>query len=527
MKNIEHIVYLMLENRSMDSVLGWLYEKDNPTNFIPKTNTNPFDGLQTGSYFNPGKKVRVPITKIAVNQGQQIPGVDPHEKFEHVQVQIAKTMGVEMGGFYNDFSTVKGAIPNQIMETYTPDSLPVLNSLAKQFAVSDTYFSSIPTQTNCNRAFAGTGNSLGYYYNKPDDLKAWVNNSFAEYEKGELDVTFNQKTIWGVLNQHQKTSPDDWMIFHQDTWPPYGKYCFTRDLFWPTLQNQSDDNFGNIDAFFTKVSKGTLPKFSFLEPAWYEEMFGNGNDYHPPANLSGGEHFLYKLYRALETSPNWANTLLIINFDEHGGTYDHVTPPTGVKAPWDISSDGTQKPDSKECNFEFTRLGVRVPLVLVSPLIEDKTVIRSDSGSPFDHTSVIATILDHFNIPRNTWQLGSRTANAPTFEKVITLTPGSARMGVKITPPIPTSKSDKDVEPNDLQLMILHRAFARSIEQENLSKDRFKELYQKHFNNITTMGQLNEAAKTIMAQLRETQYKPSKKSFWTKLLDLFKNIFKN
>lgn len=88
------------------------------------------------------------------------------------------------------------------MMSFTPDSLPVLNSLAKQFAVFDTYYSSTPTQTNCNRAFAGTGNSLGYYYDNQNDLKAWVNNSFGEVEKWALDVTFNQRTIWDVLDEH-------------------------------------------------------------------------------------------------------------------------------------------------------------------------------------------------------------------------------------------------------------------------------------------------------------------------------------
>lgn len=505
MKNIENIIYLMLENRSLDSVLGWLYESDQPANFIPSSNSDPFNGLQTGNYYNPnGKEGKVPVTKITVDQGQQIPSVDPHEEFQYVQIQIATTNEVEMGGFYNDFSTVNKSVPKQIMETYTPESLPVINSLAKQFAVSDTYFSSIPTQTNCNRAFALTGNSLGLYYDKPRDLKAWVNNSFAKHEKGELDVTFNQKTIWDVLNENGFKSQEDWMIFYQDLWPPiYGSYFFTQDLLWPTLGNQSSDNFGSISTFFTQAQSGNLPTFSFLEPAWYEEILGNGNDYHPPANVGGGEQFLYKLYDALKASPKWENTLLIINFDEHGGTYDHVTPPSGVKAPWDNPSDGTPTPDSEEENFDFQSLGVRVPLILVSPLIEEKTVVRSTSGASFDHTSVIATILNHFEIQRDGWKLGSRTANAETFENVVTLTPAKARTNVSIASPVnTTSQTDKDVEPNDLQWMIMHRSLARTINRNNLSRERFQELYLEHFKDIKTIKQMNEAAKTIMNLLK-------------------------
>lgn len=211
MKNIEHIVYLMLENRSFDNVLGWLYENENPKHFIPSPKQNIekplFNGLQKGNYYNRNKNEVVHVSKIGTSAGQQIPSVDPHEKHENVEIQISTIDGVPMGGFLKDFSSAGSKDPGEIMKAYTPESLPVLNSLAKNFAVSDAYFSSIPTQTNCNRAFAATGNSLGHYYSKPNDLKAWVNNSFNYH--GALDVTFNQKTIWGVLSQHGCSSPVD------------------------------------------------------------------------------------------------------------------------------------------------------------------------------------------------------------------------------------------------------------------------------------------------------------------------------
>ncbi|MFT5821175.1 MAG: phospholipase C [Crocinitomix sp.] len=591
MDGIDHIVYIMLENRSMDSVLGWLYENDKPKNFLPiGTKDKPFEGLQTGAYFNnetkEGKFVkRHPATKITVDDGMVIPSVDPHEKHLHVMDQISTVSDVEMGGFYNDFATVKGSTPDQIMACHTPESLPVLNSLAKQYAVSDTYHSSIPTQTNCNRAFAGTGNSMGIHYDT-SVLEAWVNNSWGKHESWELDVSFNQRTIWDVLNLGGFSTPKDWMIFYSNLWPTnHNNYCFTQDLFWPTMsKNETSfpysrvskypDNFASLASFREKIKNDNLPTFSFLEPAWFlgEKKEGknigyNGNDYHPPGNVGCGEEFLHDLYSELKAQPNvWKKTLFIINFDEHGGTYDHVKPTANVHAPWENIDDGTPKPTKMEDGFDFKSLGVRVPLILASPLIAEKTVIRSVSGAPFDHTSVIATVLNHFGIHKSRWKLGSRTANAPTFSHVITLDSANARMDVAIENPINNKCNPVDptkVEANDLQIMIIHRLFTRTIEKTKFPKDRFAEIYAKHYKNVKTMDDLNNAADAIFAQMNtelpeppadaldavdeakkeepitttntETAQEPSKTeekqteklTFLQKLAAFFKNLFKS
>lgn len=517
MENIEHIVYLMLENRSFDNVLGWLYENESPNHFIPSLPKSipqiEYDGLQNGNYYNENDNKVVHVSKIAPTDGQQIPSVDPHEEHEHVEIQIASNNGVPMGGFLKDFSSAGSADPNEIMKTYTPESLPVINGLAKNFAVSDAYFSSIPTQTNCNRAFAATGNSLGYHSGMFKHLKAWVNNSFGKVEEWALDVTFNQKTIWGHLSDNGFGSPDDWVIYYSNLWPTnkLNNYCFTEDLFWPTMSKKGwtkrhakyPKNFADLEKFMSQARAGTLPRFSFLEPAWYlkDKGYGwNGNDYHPPGNVGCGEQLLYEIYTALQSnSEAWPKTLFIINFDEHGGTYDHVTPPSGVKAPWEDYQDGTPPPHSCEDHFDFKSLGVRVPLILVSPLIKEKTVFRSETGVPYDHTSIIATVLNFFGLTdRSKWGLGSRTANAPTFENVITLPLDKARKHVSIPTPLSDScQVDEDAEPNDLQMMILHRCFARTIDQNNFSKKRFQELYEDHFKDVKTMTQVNEATKKI------------------------------
>ena len=539
MENIEHIVYLMLENRSLDNVLGWLYEKKECANTwgaIPEGYKNGrFEGLQTGSYYNPvTKEAKAHVTPIRKNQPnfQTIPNKDPHEEFEHVQTQIGTVNGVTMGGFYQDFATVDGAEPHQIMQCYTPESLPIINWLAKNFAVSDAYFSSIPTQTNCNRAFSLTGNSIGYravckhkVFDKCVDwgkeIGAMVNNEW--HDDGD-PYEFTEKTIWNALNENGHTSVDDWMVFYSQTWPGFefreGSYCYTQDLVWPNLGKHYDDHFNTIDNFYSKVDRGTLPRFSFLEPLWFLNgtrdhvtiKDHNGNSYHPPADLAPGEELLHKLYTKLKSSPKWDKTLLIINFDEHGGTYDHIVPPDGVKTPWADSSDGTSEPSYKEANFTFDRLGVRVPLILVSPLINAKTVFRSpDVNTPFDHTSVIATILEWFDIPRNTWQLGSRTANAKTFGNIVQLE--TPRVDIPSIPePLPDQNSDIEYPPSDLQLMIARRILTRAVHLHKYPKDKFQAHFEEHFKEFNTVSEMNDAIKKLLDLVtKKASGKPHKK----------------
>jgi phospholipase C len=179
--------------------------------------------------------------------------------------------------------------------------------------------------------------------------------------------------------------------------------------------------------FQSDAANGTLAAFSYIEPEWAtyprsnaspdvvhaddEHNFHIENDQHPVSNLAVGEQLLYDIYQALRSNRSaWGKTLLIITYDEHGGNYDHVHPPTDAIAP-----DSVIGPSG----FGFTRFGVRVPAVLVSPLIPEGTILRapSDGRPPFDHTSIIATLRARFGIGA----LGKRDAAAPDVGSIVTL----------------------------------------------------------------------------------------------------------
>lgn len=490
MKQIKNIVYLMLENRSLDQALGWLYKYNNPKNVIPKGSSSFFNGLQTGNYWNPDNSGNPVIATMVSDRNMQVPSVDPNEPYENVNNQLFRRVNNPtpgeipgMKGFYKDFSSTSSGNFAEIMQCYDPSTLIILNALAGNYAVSDAYFSSVPTQTNCNRAFAATGNSIGTLWGAST---AMVDNHWdGNWIDPSTPVDFNGRTIWDVLSENGYSSKNDWMIYYSQYWTDLEQYCFTQDLLWPSLKKYN--NFSDISNFFTQAAAGTLPSFSFLEPAWYEILY-NGNDYHPPANLAAGEAFLCKIFGALRQSPQWNETLLIINFDEHGGTYDHVPPPWGAKAPWSDPSDGTAKPQKYEHDFLFDRFGVRVPLILVSPNIPASTVFRSETAVPYDHTSVIATILNNFGIDKSRWKLGSRVANAPTFENVVSLnTPRED--SPELEEPVVPVMSDH-VAPNDLQLMVSGRMLLRASQRAQFPREQLMALYEEELKNVKTVAGL-------------------------------------
>src|SRR6185295_16472110 len=161
---IEHVVMLMLENRSLDNVLGWLYADDEPSH-IKGTDQSPYHGLNEGMGITRGTVGATGTDKAA--EPMRVPGYDPNEPYENVNQQLFGSQAhptnanppyntpAPMAGFAYDFTTKSHWKPgaknadqqHQILEAYTPAQLPILNGLARGYAVSDAWFSSVPTET--------------------------------------------------------------------------------------------------------------------------------------------------------------------------------------------------------------------------------------------------------------------------------------------------------------------------------------------------------------------------------------------
>ena len=436
-QQINHIVVLMLENRSFDQMLGFLYTSQ--ANKSPSG--QPFEGL-TGSEYNldsQGKKVNV--FQIAANDPHlyYYPKCDPGEGFYNTNAQIfgmtTPAAGAQPtnGGFITNFgATLKisqnesdpswrplaGTLETDIMGMYAPAQLPILSALAKGYAICDFWYGSAPTETLPNRAFTLMATSQGQ-----------LNDSVRVY---------TAPSIFTLLGAHGGT----WSLYGYDQAP-------MEQQLVADITKAPAANFGQFSDFQKAVQAGTLANFVFLEPSWGSK----GNSQHPDYDVSAGEALISQVYATLFGSKVWNQTLLIITYDEHGGCFDHVPPPSNATPPDNLAG---------QYGFQFTRFGPRVPTVLVSPWIAAGTVYRvpqigSAVPTPFDHTSILKTVQNRFGLP----SLTKRDAAAPDVSGVLTL--ASARTDnplAGVSPPV-------NPNPNQIADHVTH---LQQVQAQNLSE---------------------------------------------------------
>jgi phospholipase C len=270
--------------------------------------------------------------------------------------------------------------------------------------VCDHWYGSAPTETLPNRAFVHAATSQGHMDDKTK--------------------SFTAPTIYSALGKQNIS----WKIYGYDADP------LTRHTF-SDITNLPDSYFGLFKDFQADAANGTLPSYAFLEPSWGSK----GNSQHPNYDVALGEQYIHDLYYALRNSPQWNQTLLIITYDEHGGCYDHVPPPTNAVAP-----DNT----AGEYGFDFKRFGPRVPTVLVSPLIPAGTVFRASGDTPFDHTSILKTVQQRWGLSA----LTARDAAAPDVGGVLSLaTPRTDDPLSGVTVPASKGSNPSANKPSHLQ----------------------------------------------------------------------------
>jgi phospholipase C len=429
LNKIDHFVVLMLENRSFDSMLGMLgkyYEKP-----------EMFDGL-TGSESNLDADGRVvSVTNVrGTTDDLAIPTSNPAEKWMDTNEQLFGLHTLEppttpptMDGFVKSYMRYSKPLqprdPSHTMHFFTPQQVPVLSRLALEFAVCDRWFASVPSQTWPNRYFLHTGtakdaanpSATGYEDNRYEYSAAplfasgswwsWLTSwlaVFIPYFEPET-LAFSSPTIFARLDKANLKNP--WKLYYADflhasTIRDVVSQMARESHFWATKR------IVHFDEFLKDCKNGSLPHYAFIEPAYF---LGPKNDQHPPKSIGPGEELIATVYNALRTGPQsqWLSTILIIIYDEHGGTYDHV-PPTLAVPPDAINTSP----------FNFDRYGLRVPAVIVSPYVRPRTVLRPPAGAqyPFDHTSIIATLRKRFSLGG---PLSKRDEVAPDLESVLNL----------------------------------------------------------------------------------------------------------
>jgi phospholipase C len=399
---IEHVVVLMLENRSFDCMLGRLYAGD-PSYQGLTLNESNFYEMTYGVWNDPQ------MTPAAAC----IPDPDPGEAFTDMNVQLfgqevrpQPAQTPTMLGFARNYGLLgtSGSYrdPGAVMHYFTPEQVPVMSALARAFGVSDRWHASAPCQTWPNRFFAHTGTSLGYVDN---------NTFHIPFEAPSLLRRLEDRGIY-------------WRVYFHDM----PQSILLRDVWKCALSR-----YRLFGQFLADAHTGALPNYSFIEPRYFTDLFSNliPNDEHPPHNVLYGEQLIAQVYNAVRSSPCWKETLLIITYDEHGGCYDHVPPPAAVPP------DGAM---NNAYGFRFDAYGVRVPAVIVSPYISSGSKVRPSGDTPFDHASIIRTVREIFGLGD---AFTARDEAAPNLLDALSLAAPNNDGPISLTAALDTPDPDK------------------------------------------------------------------------------------
>lgn len=389
LRNIKHIVVLMMENRSFDHMVGYLSKEGRRTDV---------DGLRGGESNTDGKghvRASFPLTETRFKES-------PDHSFRPVMNQIN---GGRMDGFYTSFAAKYPEVDDagKIMGYHTADHVPVYDALAREFMLCQRWFAAHPGPTFCNRFYTLTGrlnrNSAGQF--------EFDNFSGDDFKPVATRTIFDHLSDRGV----------PWRFYEH-------RYCSLR-LFgkYTTDSTFIVDADDPVQGFFASAAAGTLPAVSFIDPNFIDEADGQDNDDGAPSDIMAGQNLIGRIVDAVMHSPQWNETLLVITYDEHGGFYDHVNP-------LDSAYRAGAKPVSGIDHY-----GVRVPAFVVSPWVDRGKV----SNVVFDHTSIAKTIARCF-MSANPPDMGERMAAANDLSMVLSSTLRQDRPGIPI-PPAPAQRA--------------------------------------------------------------------------------------
>lgn len=358
LQKVDHVVVLMMENRSFDHMLGYLSLTGGRSDI---------DGLRPG-LANEYQGRTYPVHHLTTTKVD----VDPDHSATAVDTQLGDG---RMDGFVASFAAtladggVHGGDPSPAVGYYDGADVPVYDHLAEQFAVCDRWFSSVPGATWPNRLYALCGRAAGSRDDLPPHRPPLYDQPSFVRHLDAHDVSWR----WYCFDTPTLRLADaHYTAGHHRRFAYFSK----AGLSWKTRIEIRID--AHAPSFLDDAASGVLPSVSWIDPAFttFNPLGFLPNDDHAPADIADGQDLVLAVYHALAASPAWERSMLVITYDEHGGFYDHIPPPEAAD-------------DDREI---FGRYGVRVPAIIVSPWVEPRSV----SSTVFDHTSIIKSILLRF-----------------------------------------------------------------------------------------------------------------------------------
>jgi len=385
-RSIDHVVVLMLENRSFDHLFG--YRKgveglkgtesnlQNPSK--PPSATNPAFTVNNAAPFavlvgqGPGHSINATNIQLSGSKAGPTPA------------QPATNQGF-VASYVNELTfgdKVAHPTPQElgvVMQAFAPSLLPSINALADSFLVCDHWHAEVPGPTQPNRLYMHAATSFGYAHN------VWTQ-------------VFKGPTIYNLLQAAGYT----WATYEFDS-------NEVREFTQVSSQSANFKKF--TDSFQADVKAGTLANYSFIAPRFLNQGNTLANSQHAPQDARYGDSLVADVYEALLSNPAvWNKCALVVIYDEHGGFFDHVIPPaSGIPNPDGLNSPPPGDTASFAPPFAFDRLGLRVPAVIASPWVKAGTV----DSTRYQHTSILGSVKKLFGLPNF---LTRRDASANTFE---------------------------------------------------------------------------------------------------------------
>ncbi len=347
---IETIIVLMFENRSFDHMMGYLG--------LPPYN-RPVEGLQKATGFtNEYNGFEYPIFHLG-NPGQKLPDDPPHERPAiGTQLDPDGDYSYSMRGFVRSYAQIRSIDPSDkpmVMGYYAAEDVPATHFFATNYGICDHWFTAIPTGTQPNRLMSMSGYTLS--------------------DMNQSAILPKQDLVYDWLDRKGIS----WRVYHQGI--PF--FMMMDDWHVRVL---TDDHFRDYDDFQTDLMSGDpFPQVVFIEPRYTDAPhFEEPCDDHAPSPVTPGQNFLRRVYSDLITNwDRWQKSLLIVNYDENGGFFDHVKP---LPIPTNPPTGG------KFVYGPFRTTGPRVPAYLISPFVKQGAIY---SGA-LDHTSVLKCIAKRF-----------------------------------------------------------------------------------------------------------------------------------
>ena len=412
LNSINHIILFMQENRSFDHYFGQINiyraQQGLPQEVDTWGPNKTPDGIATPGYDPVTGQPGPPIPAFHM-QSACSENLSPSWNESHRMMNFknpASTTNFDMNGFafvegkfaHDEFLNAQPNFTDftgkRAMGYYDQNDMPFYYFMATNFAMSDRFFSPVPTRTTPNRMYWLAATSQGWIV--PPDRQV------------------NATTIFQLMDNAQIS----WKIYLGGKATYYSIFSYS---------NTHKTNVVPLSQYFTDLQNGTLPQVAYIETG---VELANGEtpsavDEHPNDNVQNGAQFSERLITALMNSSSWKDSVFIQTYDEGGGLYDHVPPisvpnPDGVP-PMLVTSNGVQHTPG-----DFTISGFRVPMFVVSPLSKKNFV----SHTPMDYTSVLKFIEMRFNLPN----LTQRDAAMPGMNEFFDF---STPNGPWATPPTP------------------------------------------------------------------------------------------